>query len=141
MRSLAILLAVMSTLACTPEYETQAGVASDRLSPSELVRLRGLAEAGDAEAAYRVAVHYEATPETMGEVWRWLALAAHHDHDLATQHLIHHLQAHDDCARSELWLARLETRLDAEGARSIGLEGLQREQRACVARVSEPDAR
>ncbi len=121
--------------ACERESATEASVASDVLREAELTRMMDSAERGDAEAAFRVALHYEADPNQEPQAIEWLTAAANLNHDTATQHLVTILMGRGgaDCEQGLAWLHQLDTRVTDPSVReSLGIDEMLSSQDSCA---------
>ena len=135
-----VIAALLSISACQREPVTDPSVGSDILSEPELGHLTESAEQGDADAAYRVAIHYEADPNQEGRAVEWLTVAANLNHDVATQHLVVILMGRGgaDCERALVWLRRLDERVtDPQARGSLGIDEMLSDPGSCSLRPSE----
>jgi TPR repeat protein len=127
--------------ACERESATEPSIASDIVSEADLRLLMERADGGDAEAAFRVAVHYEADPTEEARAIEWLTKAANLDHDVATQHLATILMGRGgaDCEQGVAWFRRLDARVtDPSSRESLGIDEVLNSQGSCTQSPDSP---
>ena len=100
------------------------------LRPDELAELKLRGEQGDPEAAYRVALHYDADPRTARQQEIWLRRAAAQNHPGALQQLAAFLYVRGDkagCEEAASFVAMLDKSVTDQAKRAaLGVDRMVR---------------